>query len=167
MPRLSRTTGRVGNEREQPDQRDQPASGEESRGCATPSHPAERSAATPPIWASAGVRRVPAGASAASGRRRQLRGARQRSDAAPRATVAAAERAHRREQDHLADRGHLGEQHHQPVDADPESAGRRQAVFERADVVLVDILGLLVARRLERRLGLEALALIDGSFSSE
>ena len=71
-------------------------------------------------------------------------------------------RAQRREQDHVADRRRAGHQHHQPVDADPEAAGRRQAVLERADVVLVDVLGLVVAGRLRARLGLEALALVDG-----
>ena len=40
----------------------------------------------------------------------------------------------------------------------PEPAGRRQAVLERADVVVVDRLGLLVAAGLQLRLGLEALA---------
>ena len=42
------------------------------------------------------------------------------------------------------------EQHHQSVDPDPEPAGGRQPVLERAQVVLVDAFGLLVARRLRR-----------------
>ena len=44
----------------------------------------------------------------------------------------------------------------------PEPAGRRQPVLERAQVVLVDVAGLLVAGRLRGRLGLEALPLVDG-----
>ena len=70
-------------------------------------------------------------------------------------------RPHRREQDHLADRLRAGDQHHQPVEPDPEPAGRRQPVLERPDVVVVDVLGLLVAGRLGRRLGLEPRALVD------
>ena len=54
-----------------------------------------------------------------------------------------------------------GEQHDQPVDADAETAGRRQAVLERAEVVLVDVARLGVAGRLGARLGLEARALVD------
>ena len=54
-------------------------------------------------------------------------------------------RAQVREQDHLADRRHARQQHHQPVDAEPHAAGRRQAVLERAHVVGVD------AVRLRRR----------------
>ncbi len=68
---------------------------------------------------------------------------------------------HGREQDHLADRLGARDQHHQPVEADAEPAGRRQPVLERADVVLVDVLGLLVAGRLGGGLGLEARALVD------
>ena len=66
--------------------------------------------------------------------------------------------AQRREEDHVADRVDAGDEHHQPVHADPEPAGRRQAVLERLDVVVVDRLGLLVAAGLELRLRLEALA---------
>ena len=48
---------------------------------------------------------------------------------------------------------HVGEQHHQPVDADAEAAGRRQAVLEGPQVVLVDGHRLVVARRLRRAPG--------------
>ena len=41
--------------------------------------------------------------------------------------------------------GAVGEQHHQPVDADAAAAGRRHAVFERADEVGVVVHRLLVA----------------------
>ena len=49
------------------------------------------------------------------------------------------------EGDDLADVGHVGQQHDQAVDADAESAGRRQPVLESAEVVLVDRHGLVVA----------------------
>ena len=48
----------------------------------------------------------------------------------------------------------------QPVDADADPAGRRHAVLERVDVVLVERLGLLVARRGVTHLLLEARALV-------
>ena len=68
----------------------------------------------------------------------------------------------RGEEDHVADRLDARDQHHQPVDADAEPAGRRQAVLERLDVVVVDGLGLLVAAGLQPRLVREALRLVDG-----
>ena len=40
-----------------------------------------------------------------------------------------------------------GQQHHQPVDADAETAGARHAVLEGAHVVVVDVAGLGVALR--------------------
>ena len=46
-------------------------------------------------------------------------------------------RPHVREQDHVADRRGVGQQHHQTVDADAFTSRGRQAVLERADVVLV------------------------------
>ena len=63
--------------------------------------------------------------------------------------------AQRREEDHLADRVDAGQQHHQPVDPDPEAARRRHPVLQRADVVVVDVAGLRVAALLGARLGLE------------
>ena len=50
-----------------------------------------------------------------------------------------------REQQHVANRRRIGEQHDQAIDADAEPAGRRHAVLERAQVVLVQHLRLLVA----------------------
>ena len=44
----------------------------------------------------------------------------------------------------------------------PEAPGRRQAVLERADVVGVDVVRLVVAELLQRRLRLEAPELVDG-----
>ena len=64
--------------------------------------------------------------------------------------------AQRREEDHLADRVDAGQQHHQPVDPDPQPARRRHPVLERADVVVVDVARLRVAALLGARLGLEA-----------
>ena len=60
-------------------------------------------------------------------------------------------RAQRGEQHHVANARRAGDQHHQAVDADPEPAGRRQPVLQRAHVALVD----------RAALGLEALALVD------
>ena len=58
--------------------------------------------------------------------------------------------------------GRIGEQHHQPVDADAEPAGRRHAVFERADVVGVVEHRFLVARVLALDLRAEARRLVLG-----
>src|SRR3982751_3676342 len=44
-------------------------------------------------------------------------------------------RPHVREQQYVTDRGRIGEQHHQPVDAHAQAAGRRQTDLQRADVV--------------------------------
>jgi hypothetical protein len=49
------------------------------------------------------------------------------------------------EEDHLTDRGDPGKQHHEPVDADPETTARRQPVLERPHVILVDVACLDVA----------------------
>ncbi len=64
-------------------------------------------------------------------------------------------------EDHIADRLDSGEQHHQPIEADAEPTGGWQAVLERAHVVVVDRLGLLVSARLELSLGGEPLRLVD------
>src|SRR3989344_8007657 len=50
-----------------------------------------------------------------------------------------------RKEDDVADVGCIRQQHHQAVDADAAAAGRGQAVFERADVVGVEVHGFLVA----------------------
>jgi len=65
-----------------------------------------------------------------------------------------------REEDHLADGRHAGEEHDQPVDPDPLSRRRRQAVLERVHVVLVHGVRLLVAGGSGRELVLEPLGLI-------
>src|SRR3954453_7254401 len=70
--------------------------------------------------------------------------------------------AHCGEQHDLADRAGPGEQHHEPVDADPDAAGRRHAVLQRLDVGLVVGLRLLVAGLGERPLLLEPRALVVG-----
>ena len=54
-------------------------------------------------------------------------------------------------------------QHQQPVDAEPEPRRRGQPVLERAEIVLVDLGGLLVVAGAGlRRLLLEAGALVVG-----
>src|SRR5471032_740622 len=70
-------------------------------------------------------------------------------------------RPHERKQDHVADREAVGEQHDEAIDADPFAAGRREAVFERADVVLVHRVRLEVAARAVLQLSFEAPALLD------
>ena len=67
----------------------------------------------------------------------------------------------RREQDDLADRLLPGDQHHQPVDPDPEPAGRGQSVLQRFDVVVVDRLGFLLPTGLLLGLRLEPARLVD------
>src|SRR5438552_13558143 len=65
-----------------------------------------------------------------------------------------------REQDHLANRRLIGEEHDEAVDADAFTRRRRHAVFESADVVLVEPLRLLVAARPLLLLLLETLPLL-------
>ena len=65
-----------------------------------------------------------------------------------------------REQQHVADRRLVGEQHHQAVDADAETRGRRQAILERTHVVGVVEHRFLVARALARHLLAEARSLV-------
>src|SRR6185503_9751292 len=56
-------------------------------------------------------------------------------------------RSEMREENDLADGGRAGEEHDQPIDADSLARGRRQPVLERAHVVLIHGMGLLVAGR--------------------
>ena len=67
---------------------------------------------------------------------------------------------HVREGDHLAQARRVREHHHEPVDADAEPAGRRQPDLERAQVVLVQRMRLLVAGRAIAARRQQALALI-------
>ena len=67
----------------------------------------------------------------------------------------------RREEDHLFDVVHAGEQHDEAVDADTEPSGRRHAVLEGAQVVLVDAAAFEVAGVACGLLLLEALPLLD------
>ena len=67
-----------------------------------------------------------------------------------------------REQDDFLDRVDAGEQHRHTIHADAEAAGRRHAVLERAEVVLVDRSRLGVAGILGRLLVLEPRPLLDG-----
>src|SRR5207248_4607654 len=61
-----------------------------------------------------------------------------------------------REEEHVADRGLVGHEHHQPIHAHPEAAGRRHPLLEGGDVVLVHRVGLAGARAGGGDLGLEA-----------
>src|SRR5665647_2512018 len=65
-----------------------------------------------------------------------------------------------REQDRLAD-ARAGEEHEQAVDAEPHTAHRRCAEFERREEVLVELHRLEVARRGRPGLLREAFALDD------
>jgi hypothetical protein len=65
---------------------------------------------------------------------------------------------------HTADGGRTGrvrEEHDEAVDAHAPAAGRREAVLERVDERLVDVLRLVVALRLLPDLLLEARALLE------
>ena len=52
---------------------------------------------------------------------------------------------HVRKEQHVADRCGVGQQHDQAVDAQPLPAGGREAVFQRPDVVVVEVHRLVVA----------------------
>src|SRR5262245_19418990 len=68
---------------------------------------------------------------------------------------------HEREQNHISNRWTVREQHHQAIDADALPAGRRQAVFEGADVVLVHLVRFEIAALAVLRLRFEAAALLQ------
>ena len=70
-------------------------------------------------------------------------------------------RAHGGKQEHVADGRRVGEQHHQPVDADAESAGRWHAHLDRLEKVLVDRRNLGVPGGAQPRLFFESRALVD------
>src|ERR1700724_824170 len=69
---------------------------------------------------------------------------------------------HQRKQYPVADRRTIGEEHDQPIDPDALAGGGRQAVFERADVVLIHLVRLHVSARAVLQLPLEAAALFGG-----
>ena len=71
-------------------------------------------------------------------------------------------RLHRGEQQHVADGGAVRQEHHQAVDAHPHAPGRRHAVLQRREKILVYHVGLLVAFRAQLHLAHEAGALVDG-----
>src|SRR5690606_13315740 len=68
---------------------------------------------------------------------------------------ASAQALERREQHDVADAGAIGQQHDQAVDADSASAGRRHAVLQGANVVVVVVHGFEVAGLLGLGLGTE------------
>src|ERR1035437_8300323 len=53
--------------------------------------------------------------------------------------------SHQRKQNHVANRLGAGQQHHQPVDADALAGGGRQSVGQRAHIILVHLMGLVVS----------------------
>src|SRR5438477_12972494 len=57
--------------------------------------------------------------------------------------------------DNVPDRWAVGQQHDQPIDANAEPAARGQPILEGDDVILVERLSLLVARRPRLHLRLE------------
>ena len=65
-----------------------------------------------------------------------------------------------REEDHIADRRAVGQQHDQPVDAHACAGSRRQAVFERANVISVVVHRFIIARLFRGNLCLKARGLI-------
>src|SRR2546427_11969704 len=71
-------------------------------------------------------------------------------------------RAELGKQDHVSDRSLVGKEHDDPIDSDTLSGGRRHAVLERAQKILVQGVGLLVARLPPGSLRLEPLALVEG-----
>src|SRR5690606_30850619 len=70
-------------------------------------------------------------------------------------------RSHRGEQDDVANGRLVGQQHDETIHADPHSAGRRHAVLQRPDVVLVVRLRFLVPLLPQPNLCFEALPLVE------
>src|SRR3954454_4828018 len=66
------------------------------------------------------------------------------------------------EEDDVADGRGVREEHHQPVDTDALAGGGWHAVLERADVVLVHLVRLVVAAGALAELRLESGALLVG-----
>lgn len=66
------------------------------------------------------------------------------------------------EQDHIPDGVGAAEHHGAAVDTEAQAAGRRHAVFQGQDKVLIHHVGLVVAVGALFGLGLEALILVDG-----
>jgi hypothetical protein len=64
-------------------------------------------------------------------------------------------------QNYVPNRGASRQHHHEPVDADPFPAGRRQTVFERPDVVFVHHVGFGVTFAPFLELLLETAALLQ------
>ena len=68
----------------------------------------------------------------------------------------------RREEHDVADGSCVGEQHHKTVNTDAAPAGRRQAVFQSTDEVIVVIHGFVVTLTLGIRLSLKTPGLVFG-----
>ena len=69
--------------------------------------------------------------------------------------------AHLGEEQYILDGRGAGHHHHQAIDADADTSGRRHAVFEGAQEILVDVHRFVVAALQQGHLRLEAFALID------
>ena len=65
------------------------------------------------------------------------------------------------EQQHFPDGVLVGQQHHQTVDAHADAAGRRQAIFQRLDIVDIHLIGFVISQITQLQLIFEAFALID------
>ena len=75
--------------------------------------------------------------------------------------------AQQREEDHVADRRPVGEEHRQPVDPDASPAVGGSAVLERANVVLVETVRLVVPAARASSCCSKRRRCSWGSFSSE
>src|SRR5438034_7911944 len=65
-----------------------------------------------------------------------------------------------RKEDHITDGGLVGQDGREPVDAHAHAAGRREAVFERGEEILVHRVGLVIAGSTSARLVFETSPLI-------
>src|SRR5581483_4807486 len=71
-------------------------------------------------------------------------------------------RAQQREQDHIANGARVGQKHRETIDPEPVACCRRHAIRQRADIVLVHGVCLLVPARLLPELLLEPAPLLFG-----
>src|SRR5690606_31834082 len=78
-----------------------------------------------------------------------------------RSWTSAGVRLEQREKNDVPDARRVGEDHRQSIDADALTGGRRHAVLEGPDVVLVVVHRLRLTARLGLDLGLEALLLVQ------
>ena len=65
-----------------------------------------------------------------------------------------------REQDHIPNRRRVGQQHDEPIDANPLARRWRQAIFQRANIIVIKMHRLVVPGLFGRDLRFEAIRLI-------